>query len=176
VGRVKASRADAVFLSGYPATGGDDVIVALRRRLSPSLRVLASDGFFEPRNLARMGRAAEGLLISIAGPPLERLGDAGTRFANRLAVAIGERPYTYSVYAAQATDLLLDAIGHSDGTRASVLRELFAAHVRHGILGSFAITSQGDTTAREVTIHRVTRGRPRLFRVIQPPAALVGSR
>jgi ABC-type branched-subunit amino acid transport system substrate-binding protein len=147
-----------------------------RRRLSPTLRVLVSDGFFDPRNLARMGRAAEGVLISIAGPPLERLGEAGARFANRLAATIGERPYTYSVYAAQATDVLLDAIGHSDGTRASIVRTLFAARMHDGILGSFAIDSQGDTTARAVTIYRITRGRPRLFQVIKPPAGLVGSR
>ena len=176
VERVRASRADAVFLGGYPATGGADVIVALRRRLSPSLTVLASDGFFEPRNLAHMGRAAEGVLISIAGPPLERLGDAGTRFANRLSAAIGERPYTYSVYAAQATDLLLDAIGRSDGRRESVVRELLAARVHDGILGNFAIDPHGDTTARAITIYRITRGRPRPRHVIEPPAALVGGR
>jgi DNA-binding SARP family transcriptional activator/ABC-type branched-subunit amino acid transport system substrate-binding protein len=175
VKRVRASRADAVFLGGYPATGGDDLIVALRRRLPRSLSVLVSDGFFEPRSLARMGPAAEGLLISIAGPPLERLGEAGTRFARRLAAAIGDRPYTYSVYAAQAMDLLLDAIGHSDGTRASVARELFATPVHNGILGSFAITPQGDTTARAVTIYRITRSRPRPWQVIEPRAGLVDS-
>jgi DNA-binding SARP family transcriptional activator/ABC-type branched-subunit amino acid transport system substrate-binding protein/streptogramin lyase len=176
VERVRASGADAVFLGGYPATGGDDLIVALRRHLSPSLRLLVPDGFFEPRNLARMGAAAEGLLISIAGPPLERLGDSGRRFSDRLGATIGERPYTYSVYAAQATDLLLDAIGRSDGGRASVVRELFAARVQDGILGSFAIDSRGDTTARTVSVYRYTRGRPRLWQVIEPPAGLVAGR
>jgi DNA-binding SARP family transcriptional activator/ABC-type branched-subunit amino acid transport system substrate-binding protein len=176
VNRIRASRADAVFLGGYPGTGGGDLIVALRRRLAPSLRLLVSDGFLDPRSLARMGPAAEGALISIAGPPLARLGDAGTQFARRLGAAIGERPFTYSVYAAQATDLLLDAIGHSNGTRASVTRQLFATRVQNGILGSVAITPQGDTTARAITIYRVTRGRPRLWQVMQPPAGLVGSR
>jgi DNA-binding SARP family transcriptional activator/ABC-type branched-subunit amino acid transport system substrate-binding protein len=176
VQRVAAGRADAVFLGGYPATGGDDVIVALHRRLSPSPRVLVSDGFFDPRNLARMGSAAEGVSISIAGPPLERLGAVGTRYTGHLAATIGERPYTYSVYAAQATDLLLDAIRRSDGSRASIVRELFGARVHNGILGSFAISPQGDTTARAITIYRVTHGRPRLWQVIEPPAGLVSTR
>jgi ABC-type branched-subunit amino acid transport system substrate-binding protein len=131
------------------------------------------DGFYEPRNLARMRPAAEGLLITIAGPPLERLGSNGARFASRLATAIGVRPYTYSVYAAQATELLLDAIGRSDGTRASVVREVFGAHVRNGILGNFTITPQGDTSTRIVTVYRVTHGHPRLWRVIEPRAALM---
>jgi DNA-binding SARP family transcriptional activator/ABC-type branched-subunit amino acid transport system substrate-binding protein/streptogramin lyase len=176
VEQIKDSRTDAVFLGGYPATGGDDLIVALRRQLSPSLRVLVPDGFFDRRNLARMGRAAERLFVSIAGPPLERLSEAGTRFARRLAAAIGERPYTYSVYAAQATDLVLDAIGRSEGTRASVARQLFATRVHNGILGSFAIDHRGDTTARAITIYRITHAQPRLWQVLQPPAALVGSR
>jgi hypothetical protein len=174
VARVKASRADAVFLGGYPATGGDDLVVALRRRLRPSPRVLLSDGFYEPRNLARMGRAAEGLMISIAGPPLERLGRAGAGFASHVAAAVGERPYTYSVYAGQATDLLLDAIARSDGTRASVVRQLFVARVHNGILGSFAITPNGDTTARAITVYRITHGRPGVWGLIEPPAGLIG--
>src|ERR671922_142218 len=103
----------------------------------------------------------------------ERPGDSGRRFSDRLGATIGERPYTYSVYAAQATDLLLDAIGRSDGGRASVVRELFAARVQDGILGSFAIDSRGDTTARTVSVYRYTRGRPRLWQVIEPPAGLV---
>jgi ABC-type branched-subunit amino acid transport system substrate-binding protein len=176
VAQVRASRADAVFLAGYPGSGGDDLVVALRRRLRPTPSVLLSDGFFEPRNLARMGPAAEGLFISIAGPPLERLGSAGARFASRLAKAVGERPYTYSIYAAQAAGVLLDAIGRSDGTRASVVRKLFAARIHNGILGSFAITPEGDTSARAITIYRITHGRPRPWRVIEPPADLVGRR
>jgi hypothetical protein len=56
------------------------------------------------------------------------------------------------------------------------VRQLFAARVHNGILGSFAITPEGDTTARAITIYRITHGKPRVARVIEPPASLVGSR
>ena len=50
--------------------------------------------------------------------------------------------------------MLLDAIARSDGSRASVLRELFRTHVRNGLLGSFGFDARGDTTESPVTILR----------------------
>jgi branched-chain amino acid transport system substrate-binding protein len=171
---LRPRHADAAFLGGYPASGGDDAVIALRRRLPVSAPVIVPDGFFDAANLAHIGQSAEGMLISIAGPPLDALGSSGQRFTSRLAAAIGTRPYTYSVYAAQAAELLLDAIARSDGTRASVVRKVLSAHVDDGILGSFAITPTGDTTSRVVAIYRVSHGRPTVWRTIEPPASLVG--
>lgn len=57
-------------------------------------------------------------------------------------------------YAAQAAQVLLDAIARSDGTRASVTKELFATRVRGGILGTFGFDRNGDTTEQKVTILR----------------------
>jgi branched-chain amino acid transport system substrate-binding protein len=170
---LRPPRADAAFLGGYPATGGGDAVIALRHRLPAGAPVIVPDGFFDARNLAHIGRAGEGMLLSIAGLPLDRLGERGERFASRLASAIGTRPYTYSVYAAQAAELMLDAIGRSDGTRASVVRNVLSARVDGGILGSFAITPTGDTTSRVVSIYRVSHGRPTEWRTIEPPASLV---
>src|SRR6185503_1497943 len=95
------------------------------------------------------------------------------RFTSRLEAAIGTRPDTYSVYAAQAADLVLDAIGRSDGTRRAVVRNVLSARVNRGILGSFAITPTGDTTLRIVSIYRVSHGRPIVWRTIEPPASLI---
>jgi branched-chain amino acid transport system substrate-binding protein len=170
---LRPRHADAVFLAGYPASGGGDAVIALRRRLPAHAPVIVPDGFFDAGNLAHIGQAGEGMLISIAGPPLDALGERGQRFTSRLATAIGTRPYTYSIYAAQAAELLLDAIGRSDGTRASVVENVLSARIDGGILGTFAITPTGDTTSRVVSVYRVTHGRPSLWRTLEPPASLV---
>ena len=52
------------------------------------------------------------------------------------------------------------AIGRSDGTRASVLRELRATRVDDGPLGSFRFDRYGDMTPAPVTILRVTGSTP----------------
>jgi ABC-type branched-subunit amino acid transport system substrate-binding protein len=55
------------------------------------------------------------------------------------------------VYAAQAAEILLDAIARSDGTRSSVTRELFRTDVEDGILGDIRFDENGDLVEAPVT-------------------------
>ena len=52
------------------------------------------------------------------------------------------------------------AIARSDGTRASVLRELRASEVNDGILGSFRFDANGDITTASIPILRITGATP----------------
>ena len=62
------------------------------------------------------------------------------------------------MYAAQATEVLLDAIARSDGTRRSVLEELFRTRVIDGLLGSFRFDANGDISESPMTIVQIRRG------------------
>lgn len=62
-----------------------------------------------------------------------------------------------SVYAAQAAEVLLDAIARSDGTRASVVEELFRTKVERGLLGAFTFDENGDISTSPVAIYRAER-------------------
>ena len=136
--------------------GGDDVLKALRARLGPRVTIMAGDGFSViPDLLERAGRAAHGLYVATS----ELLSDtghltpAGERFTRDFgAAATGE----FALHTAQATEVVLQAIAHSDGTRASVLEELRAAPMKGGILGSFSFDRYGDITPAKITILRVT--------------------
>ena len=87
--------------------------------------------------------------------------------------------------AGQATELLMDAIARSDGTRGSVLDELHASEVKDGILGSFRFDANGDITTASIPILRITGATPpgtdlpKLFqgavvdRVVDVPASLL---
>jgi ABC-type branched-subunit amino acid transport system substrate-binding protein len=114
----------------------------------------------------------------------ERLPPAGAAFARRFArTQPGAVVEPSAVYAAQAATVVLDAIGRSDGTRASVLRELFRTRVRGGLLGDFEFDARGDISESPVTILRVARGGGSnriasveggvVERVSRPPAQLV---
>ena len=48
------------------------------------------------------------------------------------------------MYAGQAAEVMLDAIAASDGTRQSILEQLFATSVTDGIVGSFHFNENGD--------------------------------
>ena len=70
-------------------------------------------------------------------------------------------------------DVLLDAIAHSDGSRASVTSKLFTTRISNGILGSFWITPTGDTTLNTVAIYQIIRGRVTTRMTVDVPDALV---
>jgi DNA-binding SARP family transcriptional activator/ABC-type branched-subunit amino acid transport system substrate-binding protein/DNA-binding beta-propeller fold protein YncE len=173
VREIKRARADGVFLGGIDFGNGGKLIKALRAGMGEKPQLLAPDGFAIPNLGDVTGPAGEGMTVSVAGVAAEALTGAGARFAARFGAALGQLPEPYSVYAAQATQLLLDAIAHSNATRASVNHELFKSRVHNGILGDFAITPSGDTTANGITIYRLTAGELKRLTVITPPTSLV---
>jgi ABC-type branched-subunit amino acid transport system substrate-binding protein len=73
--------------------------------------------------------------------------------------------------------VILDAIAKSDGTRASVTANLLKTKVNAGILGTFTINKNGDTTANPVTMYKQVgsgkTGTGATLKVVVPPASLV---
>ena len=172
--RIARSGADGVFLGGYGFLAGGKLLRDLRSILGRRVELLAPDGFSEFRDVVqRAGAAAEGLVVSVAGPPVDGLPASGRRFARAFEDAIGGSADPYSITTAQATDVLLDAIAASDGTRASVTEELLKVRVRNGLLGSFRFDANGDMTAPAVTMYRIEQGKPRVRAVVTPPASLL---
>ena len=157
--RVAGARPGAVFLGGLLDTNGARVVRALRARLGPSVDLLLPDGFTPiPLLVQQAGAAALGAHVSLAGVVTERLPARGARFAARFAGTQAGAPVEPSaVYAAQATEVLLDAIARSDGSRPSIVAELFATRVRDGLLGTFRFDANGDITESPVTILGVRR-------------------
>jgi DNA-binding SARP family transcriptional activator len=97
---------------------------------------------------------------------------SGRRFVEAFEKVIRGRVAPYTITTAQATEVLLDAIAASDGTRASVTKNLLRTRVEDGILGSFEFDANGDTTAAGVTMYRIEQGTPRVLSVITPPESL----
>jgi DNA-binding SARP family transcriptional activator/ABC-type branched-subunit amino acid transport system substrate-binding protein len=171
--RVRRSRPDGVFLGGALVENEGTLIRQLRSAL-PRARLLAPDGFSATDALVdAAGSAADGMTVTIAGTSPGALGSHGRAFVEGLSDHLGLTPEPYSIYAAQAAEVMLDAIERSDGTRASVVRELFRTRVRDGIVGDFSLTPAGDTTARAISVYRIEGGRQELFRVLTPPRDLV---
>ena len=83
---------------------------------------------------------------------------AAKRVARELGPAANE---SRVLHAAQAAEVVLAAIARSDGTRASVLREIQATRVRGGILGTFRFDRNGDITPAKLPVLRVTGARAR---------------
>jgi branched-chain amino acid transport system substrate-binding protein len=172
-GAIARTHPDGVFLgvSSYPES--IRLLRDLRARLGPAVQFMAPDPF-DPATAALAGVSAEGMTISQSGPPNDQLAGEGKQFVASFASQFDAQPSRFAVAAAQAIDVLLDAIAHSDGTRASVTNNLYATTVSNGIFGSFSITPTGDTTLNAVAIYRIIGGKLTTFTTVHVPDALVG--
>ena len=79
----------------------------------------------------------------------------------------------YTPYAAAAAQVVLNAIAASDGTRASVSKNLFGTTVTDSVLGTFSINDAGDTDQGSMTVDVVKGGKLVTYKVLTPKADLV---
>ena len=73
--------------------------------------------------------------------------------------------------------MLLDAIERSDGSRASVIEEVFNTEVENGLIGSFSLNENGDLTGASgaATLFTIYQGTDKLNTLLttSPEADLV---
>jgi branched-chain amino acid transport system substrate-binding protein len=172
---IKATNADGVFLSGIVDNQGGKLVKDLRGVLGNNVQILTPDGFTPIQSVVKdAGTAADNVYVSVAGPPIDRLKGAGKSFVASFSKTLKGAPVqVYSAYAAQAATIMLDSIAKSNGTRASVISNVFKAKVTNGIMGTFGIDKNGDTTPGPVTIYQIQGGVQKTFQVITPPLSLV---
>lgn len=161
---VVASDADAVFVAGLLSHRTRALLRDARTR---GRSLLLAEGLGPVGQLvAEVGDAAEGAAMTVGGLPPERAGDAARKFQRNFESKLGPPPQPFAVYAAQAAQVVLDAIAASDGTRAGVRKLVVETHVADGILGSFSFGPTGEITPAPVTILRVRHGRAAIERVL----------
>lgn len=158
--RVAGSGATAVYL-GFDGVGPHEgaLIRALRRRLGPRMQILTNWTALPVNPLFQYaGSAARGVIIAtseVANGPLD---PAGRQFLTRFAATQRHAQVNPSaLYAAQATEMMLQAISHSNGARQSVTRALLATCVQNGILGSFCFDDHGDPSTTPIAILQVNQ-------------------
>jgi YVTN family beta-propeller protein len=185
--RVRESRAGAVYLNSGPESDVGPLLRGLRAVLGRDVAILGGPALLPASDLfAAAGRAARGVFVTVPGRSTASLGPRGRRFVHGFgATQPGGRVTHLDVYAAAATEVLLDAIARSDGTRASVTRALAATRLADSVVGPLALDAHGEPLAQPVTVIRVDhrRGRRRgdlkgtvPVEVITPPAWHVGAR
>ncbi len=146
--RIKATNADAVYFGGIVCNNGAKLLKDIRAAVGDGPVFVGPDGWTPYSATRSAGSAAQGMYISYAGLPLEKLGKTGKKFikafSKYLHLKKGELPPPYAVYQAQGTQIMLDAIKRSNGTRASVTSQLFKTRVKNGIMGTFHFDKNGN--------------------------------
>jgi branched-chain amino acid transport system substrate-binding protein len=174
--RINASGADAVFLGGIVCNNGGKLIKDLRAGLGADVTLLGPDGWTPiSATIEGAGASANEMYISQPGIPTDQLTGAGKEFVDAFTAETGKETVDpYTAYAAQATEVLLDAIERAGSEdRAQIAEELFNTDVTDGIVGDFQIDENGDTTLGTVTFFQIKEGEPTFVKTITPELSFV---
>src|SRR5919198_1010640 len=172
--KIKQAGSQGVFLGGLICENGGKLIKDLRNGLGSKVKILMPDGFTPISATVQQGGAAtEGATVSVAGLPNSALKGAGKAFVAAFTKADHRPPDPYSVYAAQAAEVFVQAIKQSNGTRADIAKQLFKVNLKGSILGDVSFNANGDVTSNPVTIYKIKGGKSTTLKVIVPPKSLV---
>jgi branched-chain amino acid transport system substrate-binding protein len=143
---IKASGADTLYFTGYPAEAG--VIVRQTRALALPFRVTGGDTICVPSVISAAGAAAEGLVSTIAPLP-EFLPSAGA-FVQAYTERFGRAPGAYSVYEYDAVRVLANAIFWAGSTDPKDIVEALRTNRYQGLMGEISFDAKGD---RQTAVH-----------------------
>ncbi|MGH3028294.1 MAG: branched-chain amino acid ABC transporter substrate-binding protein [Gaiellaceae bacterium] len=151
--QVKESGADALFLGGLTDENGAQLIKDKVKVLGPNdgdVQLYMPDGFYQQSTIDESGvENTRDAYFSVAGLPVDEFSsEAAQEFITTFSESLGGEPVDpYSIYGAQAAQVLLDAIAASDGTRESVIEQMFATDCQGCFLGDFTFSPEGDPIA-----------------------------
>jgi branched-chain amino acid transport system substrate-binding protein len=173
--KIKQSGATAVYFGGIVCNNGAKLVKDLGGVLGKGVTLIGPDGWTPFSATAAAGSAAQGMYVTVPGAPASALKGTGKQFVKSFSKTQGGKQIqAYVSYAAQSADVLLTAISKSNGTRASVTKNLFKTKVKNGILGTFKIDKNGDTNLKGITVYKIkgTDGVP--VKTLYPTAKLTG--
>jgi len=166
--RISSSGADAVFLGGIVCNNGGKLIKDIVAG-APNVQLLGPDGWTPiSATIEGAGAAANDMYITQPGVPVDQLKGAGKEFVDGFTEAEGKAPNPYTAYAAQAAQVLLAAIEKGGTDRAAVSSALFETDVTDGIIGTFQIDENGDTTLGLVSVYQVKNGEETYVKSVTP--------
>jgi branched-chain amino acid transport system substrate-binding protein len=147
--KIKDSGADGIYISGVSTNNGGQLIkdkVAIVGD-NTKVRLLVPDGFVLDSIFDEAGAAnMEGVYGTAPTQPTSSLTEAGQQFMVDFGAKIGVDPKSvqvYSVYAAAAAQVLLDAIARSDGSRADIVAKMFETEM-DTVVGPMKFDANGD--------------------------------
>jgi DNA-binding SARP family transcriptional activator/ABC-type branched-subunit amino acid transport system substrate-binding protein/streptogramin lyase len=161
--QVRASGADSVYIAAGIGANSGQVLRDLRDTLEPDVQIIAGHNFLPvPVLYAEAGPAARGVLITTPGPDPNELTPAGRRFVREFGdTQRGHAVTGWDVRTAAATEVLLDAIARSDGTRDSVAGALERTRLADSVMGPLTLDANGEPVDNAFTYVRVQHGRGR---------------
>jgi len=152
---VKAKKPDLVFYGGMDAQAGP--MVAQMKSLAVKARFLAGDGAQSPEFIKLAGPAADGVVASSPGLPLDKM-PGGRGFTERYSAKYGQIQI-YAPYAYDAASTLVEAMQQANSTEPAKYLPELARISRQGVTGPIAFDEKGDLKNGPITLYVVKGGK-----------------
>lgn len=151
---IKNKRPDVYFFGGiYPEAGR---LVRQAKEVGLTVPMITGDGVYDPTFINIAGSAAEGTFITFGRDPA-RIPTARA-FLEKYRERYGD-PGPYSIYAYDATNILLTAIQRTRTTDGAQLAFYISKTPFRGALGTISFDTRGDVTRAPYVLWKVKGGK-----------------
>jgi branched-chain amino acid transport system substrate-binding protein len=150
--KIKAAGTDCIFIGGVLPNNGGQLIKDKVSVLgdNEAVKTMVSDGFVLDSIFDDAGADnANGVYGSAPTLPASEITGSGAEFLQGFQESIGadQDIQVYTLYAATAAQVMLDAISRSDGTRADIIAKMFDADLSDAATGQMSFDENGDPAA-----------------------------
>jgi branched-chain amino acid transport system substrate-binding protein len=163
--RAASMGADCFIYSGTTATGNGvqqfkDFAAALPNAKLYGPDGIAESGFVNPKDGGIPLSLDHRIKVTVATLAPSEYPPDGQEFFKAYTQKYGVRnPDPYAIYGYEAMRLALDAIKRSgDGSKANILKAIFATKNRQSVLGTYSIDKNGDTTLTDYGVYDIKNG------------------
>ena len=161
--KIKSTGADGIYIGGISTANGGQLIKDKVAVLGDNqqVKLVVSDGFVLSSLFEEAGKATvEGAYGTAPTLPVEQVTGAGKEILEGFqAEEGGKNIEVYTIYAAAAAQVLLEAIGNSDGTREDVLAKLFEVDLQDTVVGPMSFDENGDPAQKFETVYLAKNGK-----------------
>ncbi|MCX8087274.1 MAG: branched-chain amino acid ABC transporter substrate-binding protein [Rhodocyclaceae bacterium] len=152
--KIKGKKPDAVFYGGMDATGGP--LLKQARELKIGAVFAFGDGACTDKMAELAGAAAEGLICSQAGIPVQA---AGKKFLEAYKAKYNIDPILYAPFTYDAAKLLVEAMKKADSTEPAKYLPALQSIQYDGASGHIEFDEKGDRKDAEMTIFTMKDGK-----------------
>lgn len=153
---VKRRAPDLIFYAGNDVQSGP--MMRQLWQLGIRARFLTGDGSRTPQFLQLAGEAAEGVVASQPGLPLEKM-PGGKAFAEKYTAKFNMEIQLYAAYAYDAARAMLAAMKQADSSDPVKYLPTLTRLSYPGVTGTIAFDEKGDIRGGSITLYQVQAGR-----------------
>lgn len=158
--QIQATGADGIYIGAIATNNGGQLVkdkVAVVGD-NEAVKMLVTDGMVLGSLFDESAGAIEGAFGTAPTAPPEELTGPGQQFVDDLRERLGtDSLEVYTVYAAAAAQVVLDAIGRSDGSRADVIAKVFETNIET-VVGQMSFSETGDPENATQTVYEARDG------------------